>query len=89
MFPHRCGGTNVQQALTAAAALKQPVYCYPVSNLTTMKSAGTGGHASRDTGILRECVLLKPGTTVIQLFEILSNYPKLLSGDFVRAEVRI
>ncbi|XP_076461734.1 uncharacterized protein LOC143294178 isoform X2 [Babylonia areolata] len=71
------GGTNVQQALTAAVGLKQPVYGYPVSNLSTMKSLTSG---ARDAAVvLRDCVPLKPGTTVIQFFEILSNFPKLLS----------
>ena len=90
VFPNRHGGTNVQQALTAAVELKQPVYGYPVSSLSTMRSVGTGagGQANRDIAVLRDCVPLKPGTTVFQFFEILRNYPyKLLSGEFVRAEV--
>ena len=88
--PNRHGGTNVQQALTMAVELKQPVYGYPVSSLSSMRSVGVGGSSqtNRDATLLRDCVPLKPGTTVIQFFEILCNYPyKLLSGDFVRAEV--
>ncbi|KAL8561770.1 hypothetical protein ACOMHN_010705 [Nucella lapillus] len=85
---HTYGGTNVQQALTAAVELKQPVYGYPVSNLSTLKSLTSGGRDSnRDSLVLRDCVPLKPGTTVVQFFDILSHHLKLLSGDFVRAEI--
>lgn len=83
------GGSNIQGALSAAVQLKQPVYGYPVSNLSTMRSLSRGGTGlAREFHLLRECVPLKPGTTVVQFFDILSHYPfKMLSGDFVRAEM--
>ncbi|KAK7481034.1 hypothetical protein BaRGS_00027753 [Batillaria attramentaria] len=87
----RFGGTNVQGALSAAVELKQPVYAYPVSNLSTLKSLSSGGSShqhGREPRMLHDCVPLKPGTTVVQFFELLCHYPfRLLSGDFVRAEM--
>jgi hypothetical protein len=82
------GGTNVQQALATAVSLKQPVYGYPVSNLTSMKSLPIPGVHGDGQTVLRDCLPLRPGTTVTQFFDILCNcHPKLLTGDFVRAEV--
>ncbi|KAG2422688.1 hypothetical protein HXX76_015852 [Chlamydomonas incerta] len=38
-------------------------------------------------GVLRDCVLLKPGSHIVDLFEVLKRPPfQLLEGDFVRAE---
>lgn len=41
-------------------------------------------------GVLRDCILLKPGSTVDDLYAVLKRPPwGLLEGDFVRAEARI
>jgi hypothetical protein len=41
-------------------------------------------------GVLRDCVLLKPGSTVEDVFAVLKRPPYLLlEGDFVRAEARV
>ncbi|GLI71344.1 hypothetical protein VaNZ11_016506, partial [Volvox africanus] len=38
-------------------------------------------------GVLRDCLLLKPGSNVVDLFEVLKRPPyQLLEGDFIRAE---
>lgn len=38
--------------------------------------------------ILRDCIMLKPGTSVEEFHSVLCHYPvSLLSGDYVRAEV--
>ncbi|GIL88779.1 hypothetical protein Vretimale_19630 [Volvox reticuliferus] len=38
-------------------------------------------------GVLRDCLLLKPGSNAVDLFEVLKRPPyQLLEGDFVRAE---
>ena len=38
--------------------------------------------------VLRDVVVLKPGTTVLQLYEMLLHPPwALLGGDYIRAEV--
>ncbi|XP_048248057.1 uncharacterized GTP-binding protein C428.15-like [Haliotis rufescens] len=80
------GSTNVHQALCKAVSLKQPTYAFPVQCLDTLRSIGKG-HSVGEGVILRDCISLKPGTTVDQLHVIMLHYPvNLLTGDFVRAE---
>ncbi|XP_067671050.1 uncharacterized protein [Haliotis asinina] len=80
------GSTNVQQALCKAVSLRQPTYAFPVQCLDTLRSIGKG-HGDGESVILRDCISLKPGTTVDQLHTIMLHYPiNLLTGDFVRAE---
>ncbi|PNH08917.1 O-phosphoseryl-tRNA(Sec) selenium transferase [Tetrabaena socialis] len=53
------------------------------SGLDAKARAAEGG----SPGVLRDCLLLKPGSTVVDLFEVLKRPPyQLLEGDFVRAE---
>ncbi|XP_064639135.1 uncharacterized protein LOC135494786 isoform X2 [Lineus longissimus] len=80
----RYGSTNVHTALCQAVSLKSPVHALPVADLDTLKSIRKD---REDPGILRDCIPLKPGTTVDGLFEVMIHFPiQLLAGDFVRAE---
>ncbi|KAJ3166161.1 hypothetical protein HK101_012002 [Irineochytrium annulatum] len=70
------GGTGVLEALTAAVMLRAPVLAYPVEDLGTLRPAGA-----------EECVSLKLGTTVADLFEVLSHGDGAsVAGQFVRCE---
>ena len=86
-FCFRHGSTNVLEALRQAVKLKEPVYAFPVQCLDTFHSLGKQSH--NDCKVLHDCLLLKPGTTVDELYKVMCHYPtNLLTGDFVRAEVR-
>lgn len=86
IFPFRYGSTNVHNALCQAISLREPVYAFPVHCLDTLQSIGKS-HVEKSQ-ILRDCVMLKPGTNVEEFHKVLCHYPvNLLSGDFVRAEV--
>lgn len=81
----RYGSTNIHNALCQAVSLREPVYAYPVHCLDTLQSIGKS-HVEKSQ-ILRDCIMLKPGTSVEEFHTILCHYPvSLLSGDFVRAE---
>lgn len=74
------------EALRLAVKLKEPVYSYPVHCLDTFHSIGK--HAHNDSKVLLDCLLLKPRTTVEELYNVMMYYPlQMLTGDFVRAEV--
>nr|XP_022314294.1 uncharacterized GTP-binding protein YGR210C-like isoform X2 [Crassostrea virginica] len=82
---NRYGSTNVHNALCQAISLREPVYAFPVHCLDTLQSIGKS-HVEKSQ-VLRDCVLLKPGTNVEEFHKVLCHYPvNLLSGDFVRAE---
>ena len=74
-----------------AVSLHSPVYAYPVRCLDTLRSIGGGQlQQHKETEILRDCISLKPGSTVEDLYSVMSHYPtQLLTGDFVRAEVNM
>ncbi|XP_061168004.1 uncharacterized protein LOC133176957 isoform X2 [Saccostrea echinata] len=81
----RYRSTNVQNALCQAISLREPVYAFPVRCLDSFQSIGKS-HTEKGQ-ILRDCIMLKPGTTVEEFHNALCHYPvSLLSGDFVRAE---
>ncbi|KAJ3228681.1 hypothetical protein HDU81_005991 [Chytriomyces hyalinus] len=74
----RYHGTGVEIALTAAVMMRSPVFCYPVDDLDNVSSVG---------GVSNLCVPMKPGSTVADVFELLSHGPEaVLAGQFVRAE---
>ncbi|KAJ3247916.1 hypothetical protein HDU78_002669 [Chytriomyces hyalinus] len=74
----RYHGTGVEIALTAAVMMRSPVFCYPVDDLDHVSSVG---------GVSNLCVPMKPGSTVADVFELLSHGPEaVLAGQFVRAE---
>ena len=76
------------EALQQAVKLKEPVYAFPVQCLETFHSVGK--HSHNDCKVLYDCISLKPGTTVEELYSVMCHYPvQLITGDFVRAEVRI
>ena len=68
--------------------LRSPSYVFPVHDLDTFQSIDK--YRGMDPGRLRDCVCLKPYTTVDEAFKAMCHYPiQLMAGDFVRAEVRI
>jgi ribosome-binding ATPase YchF (GTP1/OBG family) len=97
------GSTGVIEALHAAFSLNSPTIVYPVSSLDTEAPIavrpGDGTGANLGTGIgtgvganaLRNAVVVKPQTTIYDLYEALKRRAideAQLSGDFVRAEGR-
>lgn len=79
------GETGVLQALSQAVKLRRPTYAFPVSCLDTCQSINVKTNEKHQ--ILRDCILLKPGTSVGKLFDIMLYPPvSLLGGEYVRAE---
>ncbi|KAJ3069514.1 hypothetical protein HDU98_007413, partial [Podochytrium sp. JEL0797] len=73
-------GTGVDAALTAAILLRPPVFCYPVEDLEAVTSLVFHGTS-------RSCLPVKPGSTVLDVFDLLAHGPEaVLNGQFVRAE---
>ena len=84
----RYGSTNVHKALSIAVSLHSPTFAFPVRCLETFRSISKGQQQHKETDILRDCISLKPGSTVEDLYNVLLHYPtQLLTGEFVRAEV--
>lgn len=82
------GSTGVLRALSQAVNLRLPTYAFPVQCLDTYYSIGAKPNG--EPQILRDCIVLKPGTTVGKLFEIMCYLPvPLLAGEYVRAEGKI
>lgn len=88
---------GVLSAISAAVALRPPVLCFPVSDLVTEMPIGwhsgvVSSHERKaDISPLNDCLLLKPGSSVEDVFNALKRgeLPHVhLSGDFVRAEGR-
>ena len=79
------GDTGVLRALSQAVSLRSPVYAFPVSCLDTCQSISVVTNEKPQT--LRDCIVLKPGTTAGKLFDIMLYPPvSLLAGEYVRAE---
>lgn len=81
---YRFGGTGVQDAIRSAVECRGMVPVYWVKNLNTFVSDKTGG-------VFRDCMLVKPGTTVREVFrmifpdqEIHLNFTESISGLRVR-----
>nr|CAB3264560.1 obg-like ATPase 1 [Phallusia mammillata] len=81
----RYGGTNVRQALNKAVSLRNPSYVFPVRDLTTLMSHDPV-HKGQSSGVMKDCLVVKPGTTVKHLHTLMVHHYHLLSGNFVRAE---
>ena len=81
----RYGGTNVLKALNEAVSFKPPVYAFPVRDLNTFISHD-GSRKRQNEGILRDCISLKPCTTVKSLYEVMLHH-HFINGKYVRAEV--
>ena len=75
-------GTGVLRTISNAVSLRAPVCVYPVSSVKTCKSSET----LRDD-VLFDCELMRPGSTVEDLYKVLKNR-HVLKGDYVRAECR-
>eukprot|EP00050_Salpingoeca_kvevrii_P008858 m.305526 g.305526 ORF g.305526 m.305526 type:complete len:260 (-) comp17941_c0_seq1:1110-1889(-) len=93
----RLGDSGVLAAMNAAVALRDPLVVYPVADLSSCSSyaqSGGGGsavgRAGREAaGVLRDALLMRPGSTVEDLYTALKRAPlNLVTGDFVRAEAR-
>ena len=95
--------SGVRRALKAAVALKPPVLGFPVDDLDTGASCRRTGRcvddASTGVGALRECVVLRPGSTVWDMFSAAQSRgggggggedgaSVAARGEFVRAECR-
>jgi hypothetical protein len=87
---------GVQATLQRAFWLRPPIVVFPVADLASARSYQLSEAALResaepgaDSAHVRDVVLLRPGSTVADLFQILLHAPyKLLGGEFVRAEGR-
>ncbi|XP_035673203.1 uncharacterized GTP-binding protein C428.15-like [Branchiostoma floridae] len=81
------GSTNVHNALNLAVSLKSPTFAFPVQDLDTLMSLD---HRQKGEvpGVLKDCIVLRPGTTVGHLHTVLVHALELLKGTFVRAEAR-
>ena len=79
------GNTGVLAALCLAVQLRSPLHTFPVHCLDTYQSINV--NQRKEVQVLRDCVVIKPGTTVGKLFDIMSYPPIcLLAGEYVRAE---
>lgn len=87
---------GVLRTISAAVMLRPPILCFPVSDLSTEMPVGWTTGASATPGDeaehrLVDCLLLKPGSTVEDVYEALKRgeLPQgRVAGDFVRAEAR-
>lgn len=87
---------GVLLAISAAVMLRPPVLCFPVSDLATEMPVGWHAGVSlasdqRADSSLIDCILLKPGSTVEDVYDALKRGELShahISGDFVRAEGR-
>lgn len=78
--PNRAGGSSGSRQGGSAAA----------SSLGWGMDAKARAAQGAETGVLRDCVLVKPGSKVEDVFWVLKRPPyALLEGDFVRAEARV
>ena len=87
--------TSVRRAVAAAVALKPPTLGFPVDCLdagtafaaSPEKAEGAGaGFLEKKKAALRECVLLKPGSTVLELFAEARRVGACGNGELVRSE---
>lgn len=86
--------TSVRRAVAAAVALKPPTLGFPVACLDAgtafaaspeLEGAGAG-FLEKKKAALRECVLLKPGSTVEDLFAEARRMGACGNGELVRSE---
>eukprot|EP00602_Paraphysomonas_sp_CaronLab_P002150 CAMPEP_0185028482 /NCGR_PEP_ID=MMETSP1103-20130426/14225_1 /TAXON_ID=36769 /ORGANISM="Paraphysomonas bandaiensis, Strain Caron Lab Isolate" /LENGTH=899 /DNA_ID=CAMNT_0027562909 /DNA_START=19 /DNA_END=2715 /DNA_ORIENTATION=- len=85
------GGSGVMEAISTAVSLKPPVLCFPVSDLDTELPVAWTSSAKIPACQLRDCLQLKQGSTVEDVFDALKRgaLPHCtMHGDFVRAEGR-
>jgi ribosome-binding ATPase len=90
------GSTGVLEAISEAIKLKPPVLVYPVNDLDSEMPIGWTASMTNELSssgahppILRDCLQLKQGSTVDDVFEALKHgaLPHAsIQGDFIRAE---
>ena len=89
------GRPSVRRAVAAAVALKPPTLGFPVDCLdagtafaaSPEKAEGAGaGFLEKKKAALRECVLLKPGSTVLELFAEARRVGACGNCELVRSE---
>ena len=78
--------TSVRRAVAAAIALKPPVLGFPVDCLDTGTRLGLDLPQREKKASLRECVLLKPGSTVEDFFAEARRTGACGNGELVRSE---
>ena len=78
--------TSVRRAVAAAIALNPPLLGFPVDCLDTGTSLGLEGPRRDEKASLRECVLLKPGSTVEDFFAEARRTGACGNGELVRSE---
>ena len=77
------GSTGVREVLACAMRLRPPVLVWPVVDLATGASYPILPEEPRsNVMVCRDVVVLKPGTTVLSLFEILLHPPWSLLGTY-------
>jgi ribosome-binding ATPase YchF (GTP1/OBG family) len=93
-FLEKLGGlsssTGVLAAISAAVAMRPPLYVYPVSNIDTLSPLASNNNSNikKNNNVLRDVVLMKPRSTIGDLVTALkdSAIPNLyVRGEFVRA----
>ena len=77
----RWGSTGVLEVISAAVATRPPTLVLPVAEMGTLASLGDANST------LRDCLLLKPLSTVCEAFSC-AKRAGLCAGDLVRAEAR-
>jgi ribosome-binding ATPase YchF (GTP1/OBG family) len=91
------GTQGVLLAISAAVMLRPPILCYPVSDLQSESPIGLSdvsipeSTSLGDSNRLVDCIQLKPGSTVEDVFEGLKRGALArvqITGDFVRAEAK-
>eukprot|EP01012_Entosiphon_sulcatum_P003841 TRINITY_DN11373_c2_g4_i1.p1 TRINITY_DN11373_c2_g4~~TRINITY_DN11373_c2_g4_i1.p1 ORF type:complete len:885 (-),score=119.98 TRINITY_DN11373_c2_g4_i1:90-2654(-) len=78
------GTTGVAAALSTAVSLRSPLFVFPVTNVETCLSLPS---ESAPQAYLRDCVPLRPGSTVEDTYEVLKQL-RMVEGNFVRAHGR-
>eukprot|EP00730_Choanoeca_flexa_P002863 TRINITY_DN11210_c0_g1_i3.p1 TRINITY_DN11210_c0_g1~~TRINITY_DN11210_c0_g1_i3.p1 ORF type:complete len:868 (+),score=173.75 TRINITY_DN11210_c0_g1_i3:92-2695(+) len=77
--------TGVNETIKMAVELAPPLLVYPTTSLDSCESLPFGSRPD----VLSDCLLMKPGSTIFDVFKVLSRPPlAMLDGEFVRAEGR-
>ena len=76
------GSTGVLQALSLAVMARRPLLVLPVTDAATCAAPG---EAHESAAALRDCVMVRPGSTLDDAFDALRR-ENLADGELVRAE---
>merc|ERR1712113_546819 len=86
------GSTGVLTALSAAIAMRKPIFVCPVLDFdsleTPTKRVPQHDHTKTEARVLSAMVMIRPASTVEEAFETL-RHEEFYRGDFVRAEAII